>query len=345
MAADIPIIDSHIHLYPESEISTLAWCGPDSPLAKQQSVDEYKAASASSPPRGFIFVETDRKNDLEEGLKDGGGWESPLVEVSWLERIVTGQPRPGEGHSEADASLCAAYIPWAPIPSGPAAVEKYIELARTRAGESWPKVKGFRYLVQDKPHGTMLQDDFIESLKLLGRKGFVFEVGADQNRRGRKQLEEVVEMIDRAHEGVPDDEKVTFILDHLCKPDLEVYNVHTSLTFAAWRTAMFTLSKCSHTYIKLSGGFSEMPDSLRQRPAEEIFEAIMPWLSVTVATFGADRIMFASDWPVCTVGVGEGAWEKWKKIVERLCWMASFDDAQKRMIWGGTALKAYRIEF
>lgn len=212
MAADTPIIDAHIHLYPESEISTLAWCSPDNPLAKQQSIEEYKIASASSPPRGFIFIEADRKNDLDAGLKDGSGWENPLVEVSWLKRIITGQPKPDEGHSEADASLCAAYIPWAPLPSGPAAVERYIELARREAGESWPKVRGFRYLVQDKPNGTMLQDDFIESLKLLGRKGLVFEVGVDQHRRGRGQLEELVEMIDRAHEDVPEDEKVTFIL-------------------------------------------------------------------------------------------------------------------------------------
>lgn len=107
---------------------------------------------------------------------------------------------------------------------------------------------------------------------------------------------------------------------------------------------MFTLSKCSRTYVKLSGAFSEMPESLKQRPHEDIFEALMPWLTIVIAAFGADRIMFASDWPICTVGVGDGAWDKWKKIVERLCWMGSFDDEQKKMIWGGTALKAYGIQ-
>ncbi|GAW17143.1 hypothetical protein ANO14919_065930 [Xylariales sp. No.14919] len=344
MASDFPIIDAHIHLWPKSEIPTIAWCSPENPLAKQQSVQEYKAASASSPPKGFIFIEADRKNDLEAGVKDGSGWEGPLMEVSWLKRIVTGQPKPDEGHSKEDASLCAAFIPWAPLPSGAQAMEKYIELAEKEAGESWPKVRGFRYLLQDKPNGTMLQDDFIESLKLLGRKGLVFELGVDQHRRGRGQLEEVVEMIDRAHEGVPEEEKVVFIVNHLCKPDLEVYNTHTSTSFIAWRTAMFTLSKSSRTYMKLSGGFSEMPDSLKQRSPEEIFEALMPWLTIIVAAFGPDRIMFASDWPICTVSVGDGAWEKWRKIVERLCSMASFDDDQTRMIWGGTALKAYGIE-
>ncbi|KAI1092593.1 amidohydrolase [Rostrohypoxylon terebratum] len=344
MAADIPIIDAHIHLVPESELETLAWWKPDGPLQGQLSVEQYKAATGESTPKGFILLETDRKNDLEAGEKDGSGWKYPLMEVSWVKRIITGQPKPGEGHTAEDASLCTAYIPWAPMPSGAEVLEKYIDLVKQEAGDSWPKVKGFRYLLQDKPNGTMLQDKFIESLKLLGRKGLVFDLGVDQHNRGRAQLEEVVEMIDRAHDGVPEDQRVTFIINHMCKPDLSIYNVQTSPSFIAWRTTIFTLSKCSKTYMKLSGGFPEMPDSLKQRSAEDIFDAISPWLSVVLAAFGASRIMFASDWPVCTIGVGDDAWQKWKKIIERLCWMASFEDEEKRMIWGGTALKAYGIE-
>ncbi len=87
-----------------------------------------------------------------------------------------------------------------------------------------------------------------------------------------------------------------------------------------------------------------MPESLRQRSPEDIFDAISPWLSVALAAFGASRIMFASDWPVCTVGVGEDAWHKWKKIVDRMCWMASFEDEEKRLIFGGTAVEAYGIK-
>lgn len=213
-ASDIPLIDAHIHLFPKSELDNLAWCTPLSPLAKQHSLEEYKEAIASSPRpvKGFIFLETDRKNDLESGARDGSGWAGPLMEVSWLRRIALGQPRDGEGHTPDDAALCLAYIPWAPLPSGPAALERYLELAQKEAGDSWGKVKGFRYLLQDKPDGTGLTDDFIESLRLLGRKGYVFDLGINQHDRGRIQLEETVEMIDRAHDGVPEDEKVVFIL-------------------------------------------------------------------------------------------------------------------------------------
>lgn len=111
---------------------------------------------------------------------------------------------------------------------------------------------------------------------------------------------------------------------------------------------------------KLSGAFSELPPSLaRSGTPHAIFEAIHPWLAVVVATFGPGRIMFGSDWPVCTVGVDDddddddstegkegegGAWDKWRLVVERMCDMYDFDEDQTRMIFAGTARRAYGIE-
>ena len=222
-----PIIDSHVHIFPESELESMNWYTPDGPLQGQHSLDEYRAAAKTSSPSllGFVYVETDRKNDLAAAAAgDPSGWAQPLEEIRWLRRVVTGQPRPGEGHGPDDAKLCLGIVPCAPVASGPAALDKYLALAEEAAGEAWPKVKGFRFLVQDKPHGTMLQDDFIEGLKLLGRKGFVFEVGIDHHRRGKKQLEEALAMIERSHDGVPEDEQVTFIFSkqnrHLSQPQV-----------------------------------------------------------------------------------------------------------------------------
>lgn len=210
---EYPIIDSHIHLYPKSELDTLAWADPSSPLYKQFSVNEYATATSSAPSlEGFIFLETDRKNDLKTGAEDGRGWEMPLMEVDWLKRIALGIPRDGEGHSAEQKELCLAIIPWAPVPSGAEVLERYVNEVEKHAEGSFSKVKGFRYLVQDKPKGTMLGDGFIEGLKWLGRKGYVFDLGVDQHSGGKWQLEEAVEMIQRAHEGVPEAEKVTFII-------------------------------------------------------------------------------------------------------------------------------------
>lgn len=218
----IPILDSHIHLYPASELSSLAWyTGPDHPLASQKSPEIFRATVAAAstgsehprPIKGAIFVETDRKHDISVSPPDYSG---PLAEISWLRRIVEGTPREGEGQSadsDEDKGLLSAIVLWAPVPLGAEALVEYLQQAEKIAGPAtWKRVKGFRYLLQDKPLGTGLQPNFIEALKELGRRGYAFDVGVDLHRRGKKQVDEAVEMIEAAHEGVAEEERVTFIL-------------------------------------------------------------------------------------------------------------------------------------
>lgn len=137
--------------------------------------------------------------------------------------------------------------------------------------------------------------------------------------------------------------------DHLCKPDLGIFNLHSDKNFHNWRTAIYTLSKSSKTYMKLSGCFSEMPHRLRTQSPYQIFEATLGWLGIVLATFGPERTMFGSDWPVCTFGGAEDggsdddAWARWRDVVEKMCWMGSMSLEERAMIFGGTAKKAYGL--
>ncbi|RKF79786.1 L-rhamnono-gamma-lactonase [Golovinomyces cichoracearum] len=309
-----PIIDSHIHLYPSSEFDNIGWLQSSSPLYRQYSLDEYVTATAaeSSTP------------------------------VDFARRIALGTPRNGEGHSAEQGQLCRGIIPWAPIPCGEEVLELYLAQVKVHAGESFPKIRGFRYLVHDKPRGVMLEENFIKGLQWLGRKNFTFDLGVDQHRRGKWQLEEAIQMISNAHDGVNPEDKVHVIIDHLCKPNLSIYN-QTDPIFIAWRASIFSLSKCSCTYMKLSGCFSEMPATLKAASVDEIFIAMQPYLAVILATFGPSRIMFGSDWPVCTPDVDD-AWNKWRLVVQRFCSLASLSPEEQKMIWSGTAIKAYGLD-
>lgn len=237
MSIPVPILDSHIHLYPASELPTLAWATPGHPLYRQHAPADYRRAASSSLDllSGFIFLETDRRTTStdpdptgssgtearEEGKEEKeeqASWKYPLQEISYLARIAGGRPRPGESHdAAADAALCRGIVPWAPVPGGAGVLRSYLAAARRvcerDGGEGvWRRVRGFRYLLQDKPGGTMLGDGFVEGVRFLGREGFVFDVGVDQHRRGRAQLEEVVGLVERAHEGVAEAERVVFVL-------------------------------------------------------------------------------------------------------------------------------------
>lgn len=285
---DVPILDTHIHLFPASELHTLAWNSPGHPLWAQHSVDEYLSAVNSlystispQPSRpnllGFIFLETDRKTNQTSPA----AWQSgPLAELAFLTRIALGKPRSGEGHSPSQSSLLKAIIPWAPIPAGPTVLGQYLSLARETAGPAWHLVKGFRYLVQDKPAGTMLRAEFIESLRFLGRQGFAFDLGVDFRSGGAWQLDEAATMLERVCAGVDEPHRPTVVVNHLCKPPMRSATRPTSDgdedvcpsgradacsgadagadTVRTWRAGLARIAAFPNTFLKLSGCFSEI---------------------------------------------------------------------------------------
>ena len=140
------------------------------------------------------------------------------MEVAWIRRVATGNPKDGEGHEKEDAKLCLAIVPWAPVPMGVEDMKKWVAEVKKVAGpEVFEKIRGFRYLVQDKPKGTMLTKGFIEALRWMGKEGYAFDLGVDQKSGGRWQLEEAVEMMEKAHEGLEEKEKVTVIISEFSK--------------------------------------------------------------------------------------------------------------------------------
>ncbi|KAL2860683.1 uncharacterized protein BJX67DRAFT_375908 [Aspergillus lucknowensis] len=366
----IPIVDSHMHLFPESHVRTLAWYNPQTPgpLGLQHSVDEYREATRSVLPaenpqptylRGFIFVETDRLSSVEESAsktKSGVyGWGHALDEVSFLARIASGEPIPGEGHRAEDSGLCLGIIPWAPVPGGPEALAKYMRLVRERVklDEVWRKVRGVRYLLQDKPPGVMLKPAFIEGLKWLGRQGLTFDLGVDARQGGLWQLEEAVEMLRAVYETVDDEnDKVTVVIDHLCKPNLRLpYTSRESITthpdFLQWQAQIRAMAQYPTTYMKLSGSFSELPplSSEAEPDVHLLVERLQPWVGTIFDTFGPGRVMFGSDWPVCNVGGGGNrvTWDRWRRVTEEILERNGLNGRQRARVWGEVAVEAYKV--
>ncbi|KAI5304080.1 hypothetical protein KEM56_006872 [Ascosphaera pollenicola] len=398
----IPIVDSHIHLFPASHLKTLAWYSPSSALDSQHSVDEYKLAcapcldpdtsknSATGPAgneqdnpndkalRGFIFIESDRISGLEPSQ-----WGHVLDEVSFLSRVAQGKPVPGEGHSPGGGALCLGIVPWAPVPAGPDVLSTYLDKVRERCAgasqgeDTWQRICGVRYLLQDKPPGVMLQPEFIQSLKWLGSHGLAFDLGVDQRQGGSWQLEETVRMLEQVNEVTDDQKPVNIVIsmsmqrcafveidkltliDHLCKPNLLIAktkkpaDVLDDPDYKDWKRCITQMSKFPNTYMKLSGGFSELPpqpESLDREDEEkalvaELAESIRPWTSHVLASFSPSRVLFDSDWPVCNINGGGNnvSWRRWAGIVERVLDSSGLSLEEKAAIWGRNSLAAYSL--
>ncbi|KAJ5924159.1 hypothetical protein N7466_008346 [Penicillium verhagenii] len=359
-----PIVDSHIHLFPASHLPTLAWHGPNNPLGAQHSIDEYRHAASSASPsadppadkylRGFIFLETDRISSVPEEDAENPGWKHALDEVSFLTRIALGEPTAGEGHRIVDRDLCLGIIPWAPVPGGPDVLEKYMASVkeRTRTDDVWSKVRGVRYLVQDKPEEVMLERGFIDSLMWLGKQGLTFDLGVDMRSGGWTQLWEAKQMMTQVYEELDgnESEQVTIVINHLCKPNLRLSpeEVRDHNEYLFWCDIMRDFASASKkTYMKLSGAFSELPplEADADFNVASTVDRLQPWTDVVFDSFGADRVMFGSDWPVCNVGGGgnDVAWNRWKEVFEGILEKRGLTEKEKEGVWGEVALKAYGI--
>ncbi|BDD55870.1 hypothetical protein MAP00_001352 [Monascus purpureus] len=197
----------------------------------------------------------------------------------------------------------------------------------------------------------MLRDKFIEGLKWLGRERLTFDLGVDARQGGLGQLREAVQMMGAIYRTGKDG--LVIVINHLCKPNLRLpYTSSESITshpdFVEWKSLIAAMAQYPTTYMKLSGGFSELPPlSTDTEPDIQLLvERLRPWTDVVFGTFGPDRVMFGSDWPVCNIGGGGNgvSWNRWQAVVEGVLNTRGLNGEQKDEIWGKVALKAYGIE-
>lgn len=348
-AAVLPIIDSHIHLYAKTHLPSLNWAtdlAEGFPLNRQNSIDEYKTASrAQKNLVGFVFLETDRKSGLESTE-----WQAPFDEVDFLIRIATGHPIKGEGHSPEDNKLVLGVVPWAPLPAGINLLKQYVETVESKFARAGipGRLSGFRYLLQDKNPGVMLQPEFVDGLRYLGEKGLSFDLGVDSHRGGMHQLKESAELLQQLQDS---DSQVRIILNHFCKPNMtltvaDARNGHPQ--FMEWKKHVEQMAKYPFAFMKLSGWTTEMPPQDEEMPLEiqELVDRTKPWADVVFDAFSPSRILFGSDWPVVNLG-GIGlhkSWQYWHDLVEAILNSRNLNTESRGQIWSGTAVKAYNLE-
>nr|POE79997.1 l-rhamnono-gamma-lactonase [Quercus suber] len=341
------IIDSHVHLWPASAANEAshAWMTGDPAQWKQQLLQEYQLGTDhDTSVAGVVYVETDRRYTIPEPEEawDVERWAiGPLEEVAFLRELVETAP---------DGEMLMGLVPWAPMNQPSAVLERYLDLAEKCAGtKTWKRVKGFRFLLQaileqESFEALVLGETFVDNLRLLGERGFLFEVGVDQRSGGAWQLEAVARTMRSAQSTAADEsDRIAFVINHLCKPDFS--GLKGEQEFTRWQEAISSMAACPKTFMKLSGAFSEL--SADMQSTAQFAEHLLPWVRHTLDTFGASRIMFGSDWPVCTFRgpAQEKSWMSWKQVVELILQNPSLalNDVDKKRIWNATAAEAYNI--
>ena len=140
---------------------------------------------------------------------------------------------------------------------------------------------------------------------------------------------------------------VTVIVNHLGgKVDANA----SADEMARWRQGIDAVAKCSNTVIKCGGGQMRVgewePDFHMHKRAvpmgsEELCELLFPYYQYVIETFGPERCMFESNFPVDKEGVSyRTLWNLFKRIANKL----GLSETEKAAIFSGTATMAYRLD-
>lgn len=208
----------------------------------------------------------------------------------------------------AEHELIAGVVGWTDL-TRPDVAE---ELARLRELPGGRYLKGIRHQVQGEPDPEwLLRADVRRGLAALTEAGLVYD------------LVVLPHQLPACVRAAADHPGLTFALDHLGKPPI------ASGEREPWETAVRALAALSNTVCKLSGMVTEA-DLASWR-----VDDLRPYAEVVLDAFGPDRLMYGSDWPVCTLAASYG------QVLDAARELT--DESDHRQIFETTATRVYDL--
>lgn len=186
---------------------------------------------------------------------------------------------------------------------------------RLRRFARFPKLRGFRHVVQSEPDERfLLREPFLRGIAALAAFNFTYDILILHH-----QLPAAIEFVGKFPSQ-------PFVLDHLAKPLIK------SRQLQPWSDHIRALAAHPNVCNKISGLVNEA-DWRNWRPTD-----LRPYLDVALNAFGPARLMFGSDWPVCLLATGYG---QWHQVVQEF--IAPLSTTEKSQILGTTAARFYNL--
>lgn len=260
-------------------------------------------------PETFAWITEDMKTirqdygprDLEPLLREQGFDGSVLVQVNHSEEETL------HFHSMAmEDAFLRGVVGWTDFFAGDLE-EKLTQFSLL------PKMKGFRHVVQGEPLGFMQNPLFVQGIQKLAKHNFSYDILIYPH-----QMRDALHLV----KACPD---VQFVLDHLAKPHIKEAKVQP------WANYLKELSLYPNVTCKVSGLVTEASRNWTK-------EDFGIYLDFAVATFGPQRLLYGSDWPVCLVA---GSYESQLDILES--YFQHFSETEKSGIFGENAARVYRL--
>jgi L-fuconolactonase len=188
-------------------------------------------------------------------------------------------------------------------------------LAELRGGPGGNRLVAVRHQVHDEPDPEWLgRDDVRRGLRALEEAGLAYDVLVRP-----RELPPALDMA-RALPGL------TLVVDHIAKPPI------ASGELDAWAKRLAPLAALEHVSCKVSGLVTEA-DWGSWTSGD-----LVPYVRRVAEWFGEDRLLFGSDWPVCTVAA---SYDEVVAACESA--LGELTPAARAAVFGGNAARVYGL--
>ncbi len=176
------------------------------------------------------------------------------------------------------------------------------------------KFKGVRPMIQDMENIDWMLSDWLDPVfKKLIELDLCFDALVKP-----EHLSNLLILLKR----YPD---LKVVIDHGAKPNI------VDRQFDAWAKGMARLASETGAYCKVSGLWTEAGGDVS-------LDAMVPYMAHLLESFGPDRLMWCSDWPVLNLAGEYGDWFSQAKLV-----FVVLKEAEQNAIFGGNAEAFYGL--
>jgi len=177
------------------------------------------------------------------------------------------------------------------------------------------KLKGFRHVLQgEADRALMLNPQFMNGIRALKRHDLIYDILIFPDQLGY------------THQFVKNFSGTRFVIDHIAKPDIKNKNMDK------WEMGIRAIARHENVWCKISGMVTEA-DWFSWTLSD-----FKPYLDVVFEAFGANRVMFGSDWPVCNVA---GGYQQMLSVVKN--YTARLSEDEQARFWGLNAVEFYNL--
>jgi len=295
----LPIVDTHQHLW-DLEKLELPWLEGVDALNKSYLTSDYLSATENQNVIKTVYMEV----DAAPSQKD--------LEVELITEICQDAANP----------MAGAVI------SGFPNTDDFRNFINRHKNN--PYIKGLRRVLHapETKRGLCLEETFIDGVRYLGESGLLFDICLRPS-----ELEDAVTLAKRCPE-------TTFILDHCGNADPVIVNSRGTTEKKedpmwhdrkAWFEAISGLADQRNTICKISGIVARAPENW---VAQDLASIVNHCLN----SFGADRVIFGGDWPVCTLGA---SFDQWATALRTII-QDRREDEQKKLL-SENAIQIYQL--